>query len=502
MLVSPARLCAAALAIIALAISATQLERWRDGLVIDRVTIGTTPATVYRKVGAPAAPVVVIAHGFAGSRQLMEAFSLTLAQSGYVAVAFDFEGHGRNPVSMSGDVTSVEGTTRLLMAEIGRVTDWALAEPYADGRVALLGHSMASDIVVRQAIADPRVTATLAISMFSEAVSETEPRNLLVVAGAWEGFLRDEALRAVHLVDARATEQQTVGSFADGTARRAVAAPSVEHVGVLYSATTLREVRDWLDQLYARPSDGAPVAAIGGWIVMGLAAIVLLAWPLAALLPKPEHVREHKQTPVPRGALLAAVSIPTVATPLILSLFETRLLPVLVADYLAVHLALYGILVLAVLAWFGVRLRSGGLFAGLALAAYGIFVFGGFLDRYAVSFVPHAGRLPIIAAIAFGAVATMTADAMLSDAGRAPLWRTLAARAAFLISLMIAVALDFERLFFLLMILPIVIIFYLIFGLMGGWVGRRTGAPLAAGVGMGLTLAWAIGVSFPLFAVG
>jgi hypothetical protein len=34
---------------------------------------------------------------------------------------------------------------------------------------------------------------------------------------------------------------------------------------------------------------------------------------------------------------------------------------------------------------------------GLALAAYGLIAFGGMLDRYVASFIPVAGRIPIMA---------------------------------------------------------------------------------------------------------
>jgi alpha-beta hydrolase superfamily lysophospholipase len=84
-------------------------------------------------------PLVVIAHGFAGSRQLMAAWQLTLAQAGYVTASFDFEGHGRNPVPMSGDVTSLDGTTQLLMDEIGRVTDTVLEETGAAAARGVVG---------------------------------------------------------------------------------------------------------------------------------------------------------------------------------------------------------------------------------------------------------------------------------------------------------------------------------------------------------------------------
>jgi hypothetical protein len=62
-----------------------------------------------------------------------------------------------------------------------------------------------------------------------------------------------------------------------------------------------------------------------------------------------------------------------------------------------------------------------------------------------------------------------------------------------------AVLLDFERLFFLLIIIPVVILFFVVFGTMGGWVARRTMSPVAAGLALGLILAWSLGVSFPMF---
>jgi len=488
------RLLAAVAGMLFILVGIWQLERARAGLSITALSVGSSPATVYRRLDAAKAPAIIIAHGFAGSRQLMEAFALTLARAGYVAVTFDFEGHGRNPTPMSGDVTRVDGTTRLLMREIGRVTDAALTLPGVDGRVALLGHSMASDIVIRQAIEDHRVAATIAISMFSEAVTADQPRNLLVITGAWEGFLRKEALRAVRLAEPTAAEGETVGDPVNNSGRRAVVAPNVEHVGVLYSATAMREARAWLDSVFGRASSG-PVAATGGWIVLLLLGIVVLAWPLASLLPRGE---EPPTKPGLRVFLLAAL-VPAALTPLLLSVVDTRFLPVLVADYLAAHLLVYGVISLSLLAWGGVKVGRIEWPSGLLLAAYGILGFGGALDRYAASFMPHAGRLPIIVAIAFGAVPYMLADGFLSEGGRASLSRILVARFAFLTSLAAAVALDFGRLFFLVIILPVIVVFFVVFGLMGGWVGRRTGSPFAAGIGLGLILAWSIGVSFPMF---
>ena len=483
----------AALAVLALVIGLARLEEPRADLVMRDALVGQTPVTVMHLPEAQG-PVVVIAHGFAGSRQLMAAWQLSLAHAGFLTVSFDFAGHGRNPVPMSGDVTRIDGTTRLLMEETGRVTDFAVTLPGAVPRVALLGHSMASDIVVRQGLADPRVAAVVGLSVFSAAITPEQPANMLILNGQWEGALRAEAVRV--MAEIGAGEGETVGTPGAGFARRAAPVPMVEHVGILYAPAGIGEAIDWLGASLGVAPQSGPVN-LGPWIILTLFGVVLLVRPLARLLPAgpaPWHPdRRH---------FLALAILPALVTPLILSLFETRFLPVLVADYLALHLALYGALVLAAAAWVGGLPRVRGWVWGVMLALYGIAVFGGIMDRYVGSFVPHPGRIAVIAAILPGAVLAMLADALLSEATRAALWRRIVARGMFLISLGVAVALDFERLFFLIIILPVILLFYLSFGTMGRFVGQRTGSVVAVGLGLGLILGWALGVTFPMFDPG
>ena len=491
----------ALLALVAITLSVWQLEGDRRGLNITALDTGTpTPATLYVTADGAPAPVVVVVHGFAGSRQLMEPFALTLARAGYTVVSLDLMGHGRNPAPISGDLTRIEGTTMRMVAEMQAVAQAALAHPRADGRLAWLGHSMASDLVIRAGQEGPAAQAVVAISAFSQAVSADQPPNLLIVNGAFEGRLRSEARRVVALTEPGAGEGQTVGDMAAGTARRAVAAPGVEHVGVLYAGTALAEARDWLDAAFDRQGDSA-VALRGGWILLLLAGIVALGWPLARALPAAQAALPPA---LPVRAFLAVTLAPALAVPLLLWPVETRVLPVLVADYLALHFALYGVLVLGLLGWWGQlrgRFPARVWWIAAAVAGFGILVFGGALDRYVASFFPHPGRAAVIAGLALGAMPFMLADALVTQGGRARLWRVVMARGAFLASLALAVALDFQGLFFLIIILPVILLFFLLFGLMAGWLGRRTGLPAAAGMGLGLVLAWALGVTFPMVAL-
>lgn len=475
-----------------------QLEQSRSGLQISDLNVGTTPVTLYQRApsqqDSQPGPIVVVAHGFAGSRQIMQSYSLALAQAGYRVLAFDFEGHGRNPQPMSGDVTSINGTTALLVAETRRVIAYARTLP-GDIRIGLLGHSMATDIIVRASLAETAaghpVQAVVAISMFSQAVTADTPQQLLVISGAWESFLRKAGLDAARLVDPKAAEGAVALS---GAVRRAtMVAPGVEHVGVLFSPSAVKAAQDWFDTAFDHASATTPTPR-GWWILALLGGIVLGFYPLVVKLPAAPAAAT-----IPTGRFILAILIPLTITPLMITPVYRNFLPVLVADYLMLHLALFGLLQLALL-----RIRprwptQTAALSALILILWGIVVFGFALDRYAANFWPTWQRLPIIAALCVGCVPCMVADSYLTQAGRAALWRRCAARLALFTSLGMAVALDPGDLTFVLIVLPVFVLFFLVHGLMGRWIGRKSGA-LAAGVGLGLCLAWALGVSFPLFA--
>lgn len=493
-------------ALVALAAGlAALLNLWsvREGVIVEQAEIDATPATVYRPEGAGPAPAVVIAHGFAGSRQLMQSFSLTFARNGYVAITFDFRGHGRNPVPLTGDVTKIDGATQTLLAELQSVIGFARRHPASDGRVASLGHSMASDIVVRAGVADPGISATIAVSPFTEAATPTLPQNLLTITGEWEGFLREQALQVVGLsIEGTPQEGMTYGSFADGTARRAAVADGVEHVGVLFSPDSVAEASGWLDAAFARAGPGF-VAERGPWIVLLLGGIVALAWPLAGLLPR---LASPPVGGAPAGwpRFGPRALIPAVATPLILWPVETGFLPVLVADYLAVHFALYGLITLGVLCRDGrvTRLRPARLVAvaglAVAVAAYMLGVFGAALDAHVASFFPTPERAGLIAVLFVGTLLYMASDEWLTRGPDAPRGGYAASKLCFLASLAIAIALDLDDLFFLIIIMPVILLFFLIHGLVSGWTCRATGHPGVAGLANAAAFAWALGVTFPL----
>lgn len=489
-----ARLIVALVGLFAVLYAILQIDAVSAPLEVRQVSIGTIPATLRRLPRAGPAPVVVIAHGFAGSRQLMAPFAVTLARAGYVTLSFDFPGHGQNPVAM---VLGEEGATDSLLGALREVVAEARSLVEGDGRVALLGHSMAADILVRAGIADPDIAATVAVSMFSRAVTADAPGNLLMLVGAWEAPLVDEALRVLRLSAGPGAIQDVVyGSTAARQARKVVVVPSVEHVAVLYSEKSLTEARNWLDLVFARSQPFRPDTR-GPWVLLLLGGVVAIGWPLAYLLPR----TKRPVRPRLRRRWLAVLA-PAIATPLILWPVPTDFLDVLVADYLALHFALYGILLAGILyrdgVWRPVWPGSRAVIAGLAASVFCVLGPGLALDTYVANFMPHSGRLTLIVILALGILPFTLAEETLIRAPGAAWWTGLASKTAFLLSLVAAIALDLENLFFLIIILPVIVLFFLVYGLIGSWIHGSTRHPVAPGLALGIAFAWALGVTFPL----
>ena len=154
----------ALVAVLLIGLSVWRLESHEAGLTVERFTVEETPATLYRPADAPAGPPVLIAHGFAGSQQLMQPIAIALARAGFTAVTFDYLGHGRHPRPLTGDVTAEDGAGARLLAQMEAVAAEAVGRAQAAGwsgeRLAVLGHSMASDIVVRYAQAHDNLLIT------------------------------------------------------------------------------------------------------------------------------------------------------------------------------------------------------------------------------------------------------------------------------------------------------------------------------------------------------
>ncbi len=306
-------------------------------------------------------PVVLIAHGLAGSTAIMRGFALTLAHAGYTAVLWDFQGHGTNPEPMVGSMgerSSLQATAEAALTE-------ALARGYGDPeRVAILGHSMGSGVALNFGIDHGEVAATIAVSPADADVTPELPRNLLLIAGALEG-------RFVQNAEELLADAGGKGGDPDaGTARDLLIAPGVEHISILFSPTVHAAARDWLDATFgAQPGARNYTDRRILWYGLGVMGVLLLGAGLAPLTAEQSVEAPRRSLWRRMGALVGGALGATLILWLLgwAGLDLSQALGVLVGGYLLLWYGVAGVLNLLLL-WERPRLPSlravlGGLMA-------------------------------------------------------------------------------------------------------------------------------------------
>lgn len=505
---------------------AASLLKMSAGVDVSWQRVGDLPVTLYRPPSRaptqtsppPAAPppTVVIAHGFAGSHQLMRSFALNLARNGYFAVSFDFPGHGAHRAPLGGSLGSPERMTSLLDA-LTKTVELAQRENPNAG-LALLGHSMAGDILVRYARAHPAVTSIVAVSPYlSEPIGADFSPDLLFLYGALEPeMIHQQGYEAV--AETAATEVKPGTTYGDplaGSARRLVMAKGVEHIGVLFNGQAQREALDWLDASFGRRAPEQPpareVLTAGAGLAWLYAGLCLLAWPLSLLLPPLAH------RPLGAGLgwrkLAMAGLAPAVLTPVLLWPLPNDFLPLLIGDYLALHFLVYGLLTWGLLAWMGalpgalemLRAARASAPAVLALGAlawliYAVVGFGWPTDVFVARFFPPLDRWSSFLALFVGSFTYASADAWLVHGQGAARGAGILTRLLFLLSLVLAVALNLNELFFLVIIVPAILLLFIVYGWLDFLSYRRTWQPLLGATASALVFALTVTATFPVVA--
>jgi pimeloyl-ACP methyl ester carboxylesterase len=259
----------------------------------DAALAGSTPVRVLEPVGPPIAPAVVLAHGFSGGAAMMDPLGSALARAGHLVVMPDLPGHGSN------DTPLADGSLEPAIADAV-----VLAAARSGLPVAVVGHSMGAGAVTRWALeADPAEqapVATVAISLPSAEelpADPARPRNLLLLWGSAEqSRFVEAALDGLRLAHPDARVGTTVGSFAEGTARRAVEIAGAEHIGVIYRDLTAREVAGWVQAAVPAAEAGVGKApAVGYRRFLGLLLVLLgglvATRPILALASAPPPAR-------------------------------------------------------------------------------------------------------------------------------------------------------------------------------------------------------------------
>lgn len=241
----------------------------RNGLVVRSLEREGMPLLYIAPQAAQKAPAVLVAHGYAGSKQLMLGYAHVLAHSGYAVMLWDFGGHAANPAPL--ERGSLEQNIEIATAAL-------VEQPEVDPtRLALLGHSMGSGAVMSAGIANVnRFAATIAVSPTGANLTPAAPRNLQLQAGSGEGRFVENAQRLLR--DAGGEN----ANFAQGMARSLQIIPNVEHITILFSNASHQAAKTWLNATFNLQNTGNYVDRRMIWYALHLGAWLLL---LSAISP-------------------------------------------------------------------------------------------------------------------------------------------------------------------------------------------------------------------------
>jgi pimeloyl-ACP methyl ester carboxylesterase len=375
---SRSRWIAAGLGMLMFLVSIWQLETVDNGLVVSQVQSSDLPVTLIAPVGDELnnRPLVLLAHGLAGSRVIMQGYALTLANAGYNVALWDFVGHGSNPQSLP-----VDRDSGALLADAETALQAAQENGFPVERIAVLGHSMGSGVALTYGMLHPETMATIAVSPIDEPVTEELPRNLLLLVEEFDQrFVRNaEQL----LLKAGGTG----GDPRAGTARKMEIIPNVEHITILFSPTAHSAARQWLDETFGSQLGASEYTDRRMlWYLMGLAGTLLFFWAFTPLINNiDDQSIENVDVSIWRriGALvlgaLGATGLLYVLSQAGLDL--TNLLGLFVGGYLLVWFAIAGALSIVLLGRMPAQLMRTALLGSLMVFA-ALWVGLGWLGNY------------------------------------------------------------------------------------------------------------------------
>lgn len=233
-------------------------------------------------------PGVLIAHGYAGSKQLMLSYAHVLARAGYATMLWDFDGHGANPNRLQ----------RFgLQQNLNVALNALVQQPEVDSsRLALLGHSMGSGVIMSAGIEQVNLfAAAIAVSPTGASVTPQAPHNLQLQAGSWEGRFITNAQQLL------AVGGGTNDDFAAQTARELVIVPNAEHITILFNDVSHQAALRWLNSTFNQSSSSNYVDRRMGWYGLHLLSWLLL---LKAVAPDvvPRQPRCKKVSAFRRGS--------------------------------------------------------------------------------------------------------------------------------------------------------------------------------------------------------
>ena len=433
----------------------------------------------------PSKVFTIICHGYAGSKEMMRQLALDISNAGSNAVIFDFIGHGSNAQKLINNPTELSGTTQQLVDQLIDIIDFLKTKYGSEIKINLIGHSMASDIVIR-ASENQDISSIAAISPYSTKVTSNFPRDLLLTSGQFERHLRKHSLKFTQLIDPVANENI---EYSNGTVRRKASyTKNTGHVSVIYSPHTSREIIEWFDLTNYERSIWATHII---WILLSL---TIITYGLSRLqFSKAKYHEKQKLSSI----RLTIVSVTSLAIAFFSGLLDYQPFSLFGFGSIAAYFGLYGLAILILCKEARDNLENFSLYSFLKLAVAFLFLailINQFIGSYYITNHRLYAFLIMIIPITIFCVAIENLIAFSSTA-LAVLIRILP-----IIGFSILLAIFPNKYGVMFTTVPIYIFYFLVFGYIGKFQRNQIGS-YTTGATNGIFLTFAFAATNPIFSV-
>ena len=436
------------------------------------------------KSTSPSKEFIIIGHGFAGSKEMMRQIAYDVAKAGSNAVLFDFIGHASNQQKLVNEPTEITGTTQQLVDQLSNIINFIYEKFGDDIKISLIGHSMASDIVVR-ASTDKRIKSVVAISPYSTGITQDFPKDLLLISGQFEGHLRSHALQMVKTFNPEANENT---EYTNGNIRRKASfIENTGHVSVIYAPQTTKIIIDWLKlENYDRPIWKNQI----GWILIGMTFIVIGMSRLNTNLAN-ETILVFKN----KKALISVLTATTAA--LSSGLIEMHLLPIYGFERIAIYFGLVGLFTYLFSFDYQITtLKIGFLYWLKLILCFGVLCF--LINRYIGSFALSDNRITAFISL----ILPITLFSLISEKliASSSIWIAILLRGLPIVGFSMLLILFPEQYGLMFTTVLIYILYFIVFGYIGRHQRKKIGHA-KVGLAHGIFLSFAFAATNPIFAI-
>jgi len=242
-------------------------------------------------------PAVIIAHGFMANKEIMKGYGIELAAAGFVAVTFDFRGHGQSSGTLDrGNLIEDVLAVKQYLSERGDINM---------SNLGYIGYSMGggpgNEII--KSDTDFKCFIGVGTSLPSNASdirigNSTHPLNVLIIQAKFDEAVelpvskQGIGLRA-GLDASNIDVNQLYGTFEDGNASMIFYDDNTDHLLLAWDQDFIREARDWVINTFPsiRPADENFYVNIRGIILIiqcigGIGFFFLILEPLSNFIVK------------------------------------------------------------------------------------------------------------------------------------------------------------------------------------------------------------------------